>query len=284
MARGDKPAVSLNADLRPQRHSWLPEQARSAGGAVPCRREGRCRKFVFLGDYIDRGPDSRGVLEFVIGLQRRMPSQVICLCGNHEDLALNAIDDPRQIDQWVVYNGGDKALASYGVTRPSEVPADHVAWLRALADAPRRRPAVLRPRRHRSRPAARPAGPARSALDARAVSLRSARLRPLHRARPHAVAGRPARPAGQPRQHRHRRGAGRAADGGGVRRQQAPRRSGFCRKPEPYSPSSSAQYFLPDDDVADASPYRVRLGISMLLRWPDELAHCLITQAVSLQP
>jgi serine/threonine protein phosphatase 1 len=87
---------------------------------------------VFLGDYIDRGPDSRGVLEFVIDLQRRMPSQVVCLCGNHEDLALNAIDDASQIDQWVVHNGGDKALRSYGATHPSEVPADHVAWLRAL--------------------------------------------------------------------------------------------------------------------------------------------------------
>ncbi len=98
-----------------------------------CRADGGdSAKFVFLGDYIDRGPDTRGVLEFVIGLQRRMPSQVVCLCGNHEDLALNAIDDARQIDQWVVYNGGDKALASYGATRPSEVPADHVAWLRGL--------------------------------------------------------------------------------------------------------------------------------------------------------
>jgi serine/threonine protein phosphatase 1 len=90
-------------------------------------------RFVFLGDYIDRGQDSRGVLEFVIDLQRRQPGRVVCLTGNHEDLALNAIDDPGEIDQWVVYNGGDKALRSYGVTHPSEVPADHVAWLRALA-------------------------------------------------------------------------------------------------------------------------------------------------------
>jgi serine/threonine protein phosphatase 1 len=98
-----------------------------------CRHDGGdAAKFVFLGDYIDRGPDSRGVLEFVIGLQARTPSQIICLCGNHEDLALNAIDDASQIDQWLVHNGGDKALASYGVASPSEVPADHVAWLRGL--------------------------------------------------------------------------------------------------------------------------------------------------------
>jgi serine/threonine protein phosphatase 1 len=99
-----------------------------AGGDAP--------KFVFLGDYIDRGADSRGVLDYVIDLQRRRLGQVICLCGNHEDLALNAIDapnDPAELAQWVVYNGGDKALLSYGVTSPSQLPADHVAWLRTLA-------------------------------------------------------------------------------------------------------------------------------------------------------
>ena len=89
--------------------------------------------FVFLGDYIDRGPDSRGVLEYLIDLQSHRPGAVICLCGNHEDLALAAIDDPGQIDQWVVYNGGDKALRSYGVSTPSELPAEHVDWMRALA-------------------------------------------------------------------------------------------------------------------------------------------------------
>src|SRR5688572_18588139 len=89
-------------------------------------------KFVILGDLIDRGSDSRGVVEYLMDFQIGAPDRVICLCGNHEDMALNAIDDPAEIDQWVVFNGGDKALASYGVTSPSELPADHVAWLRAL--------------------------------------------------------------------------------------------------------------------------------------------------------
>src|SRR5262245_49393560 len=94
--------------------------------------KGAATKFVFLGDFIDRGPDSRAVVAYLIDFQSRRPGQVICLCGNHEDLALAAIADPGQIDQWVVYNGGDKALRSYGVTAPSELPADHVAWLAAL--------------------------------------------------------------------------------------------------------------------------------------------------------
>lgn len=88
--------------------------------------------FVFLGDYVDRGPDSRGVLQFVIDMERRKPGQVICLAGNHEDMALNAIDNPGEADQWIVRNGGDKMLRSYGVAAPSELPAGHVAWMRAL--------------------------------------------------------------------------------------------------------------------------------------------------------
>jgi calcineurin-like phosphoesterase family protein len=100
-----------------------------------CRSDAKddAARFVFLGDYIDRGPDSRGVVEYLIDLQRRQPRDVICLCGNHEDLALSAVDDPDEIDQWVVANGGDKTLRSYGVTTPPELPASHVDWMRALA-------------------------------------------------------------------------------------------------------------------------------------------------------
>jgi serine/threonine protein phosphatase 1 len=89
-------------------------------------------KFVFLGDYIDRGPDSRGVIEYLMDFQRRQPGDVVCLCGNHEDLALSAIDDPGEIDQWVAINSGGTTLRSYSVTAPSELPAEHVDWMRAL--------------------------------------------------------------------------------------------------------------------------------------------------------
>ena len=89
-------------------------------------------KFVFLGDYIDRGPNSRGVIEYLMDLQHRQPGAVVCLCGNHEDLALSAIDDPGKIDQWVATNNGDTTLRSFGVTAPSELPAKHVDWMRAL--------------------------------------------------------------------------------------------------------------------------------------------------------
>jgi serine/threonine protein phosphatase 1 len=89
-------------------------------------------QFIFLGDYIDRGPDSRGVIEYLIDFQRRQPGDAVCLCGNHEDLALSAVDDPGEIAQWVAANSGDTTLRSYGVTVPSELPAKHVDWMRAL--------------------------------------------------------------------------------------------------------------------------------------------------------
>ena len=98
-----------------------------------CRADagGNDATFVFLGDMIDRGPDSRAVVEYLMDFEARQPDRVVCLCGNHEDMALNAIDDPGEIDQWVGINGGHAALRSYGVTAPAELPRDHVAWLRA---------------------------------------------------------------------------------------------------------------------------------------------------------
>ena len=54
-----------------------------------CERDaaGRPMKFVFIGDYIDRGPESRGVVEYVMNLQSRFAANAICLKGNHEALA-----------------------------------------------------------------------------------------------------------------------------------------------------------------------------------------------------
>jgi calcineurin-like phosphoesterase family protein len=50
-------------------------------------------RLVFVGDYIDRGPDSRGVIEHVMALQERLADSVVALMGNHEAMALAAIDE-----------------------------------------------------------------------------------------------------------------------------------------------------------------------------------------------
>ncbi len=92
---------------------------------------GRPMKLVFLGDYLDRGPDSRGVIEQLMTLQQARPDRVICLLGNHEDMMLAATDHPDWEERWL-RNGGIQTLESYGVPDISGVPKEHIAWLRQL--------------------------------------------------------------------------------------------------------------------------------------------------------
>ncbi len=60
---------------------------------------------VFLGDYIDRGPDSKGVLDILIKLQADNPGTVMCLRGNHESFAVNYKVNTHGQDIWYM-NGG----------------------------------------------------------------------------------------------------------------------------------------------------------------------------------
>jgi serine/threonine protein phosphatase 1 len=77
------------------------------------RAEARVCSLVFLGDYVDRGPDSRGV---IAELLTRQPQtfDTHFLKGNHEALLLDFLEDARQLDQWLV-NGGEATMRSYGV-------------------------------------------------------------------------------------------------------------------------------------------------------------------------
>jgi serine/threonine protein phosphatase 1 len=92
-------------------------------------------RVVFLGDYIDRGPESRGVIEFLMELQQRWP--VICLKGNHEDLMVQAVTLAAggSLERWLD-NGGRATLRSYGLGPKSElgegVPREHIHWMSGL--------------------------------------------------------------------------------------------------------------------------------------------------------
>jgi serine/threonine protein phosphatase 1 len=66
---------------------------------------------VTLGDYIDRGPDSRGVLDLLIALDRR--SRLVPLSGNHEEMLVAAARDHTALRTWLSC-GGAEALRSYG--------------------------------------------------------------------------------------------------------------------------------------------------------------------------
>jgi serine/threonine protein phosphatase 1 len=75
---------------------------------------GRRREMVFLGDLIDRGPDSRGVVERVMTMAATSPD-VHCLSGNHEELLLRAAEGNRQALGVFARVGGRETLLSYGV-------------------------------------------------------------------------------------------------------------------------------------------------------------------------
>ncbi len=92
---------------------------------------GRRMRLVFLGDYIDRGPDSRGVIARIRALQRRSGERVVCLRGNHEAMALDAMACDAREEHWRA-NGGATTLASFGVSHAAALPGDVVAWLDAL--------------------------------------------------------------------------------------------------------------------------------------------------------
>lgn len=106
--------------------------ARDAAG----RTGGRTASIVFCGDYVDRGPASREVLDALCWLKRHGPFNVHFLKGNHEQVMLDYIADPARSHAWVAF-GGAETLRSYGVTPPS--PKDpgsaHVAARDDLLDA-----------------------------------------------------------------------------------------------------------------------------------------------------
>lgn len=95
---------------------------------------------IHLGDYIDRGPDSAGVIGRLIAPFAVPGVRVVNLVGNHEDLLLGALQGRRrEVEVWMS-NGGHAALQSWGVpprTAPKHwgelIPAPHIAFMRGLS-------------------------------------------------------------------------------------------------------------------------------------------------------
>lgn len=70
-------------------------------------------RLIFLGDYIDRGKDSKGVIEYIMNLEKLYPKNIIRLRGNHEDMAERFMNDTLPWENWEV-NGGADTLRSFG--------------------------------------------------------------------------------------------------------------------------------------------------------------------------
>jgi serine/threonine protein phosphatase 1 len=126
-------------DLLTELHRTIMADARSAKNLD--------KVCVYIGDYVDRGDESRGVIDLL--LSAPLPGfRAVHLLGNHEDIMLRFLEDPTVAPLWIA-NGGDATLYSYGVdwrvhTQADDleslrlafraaVPANHLKFLRSLS-------------------------------------------------------------------------------------------------------------------------------------------------------
>lgn len=98
------------ADLLRQLHEMIADDAARRGWAR--------NQLIYLGDYIDRGPDSREVMALAMSDSPNGFSK-LHLRGNHEAMLLQFLDSPNQGATWLNF-GGDAVLREYGIAAPSE--------------------------------------------------------------------------------------------------------------------------------------------------------------------
>ncbi|NVO18996.1 MAG: serine/threonine protein phosphatase [Bacteroidetes bacterium] len=100
-------------------------------------------KLFILGDIIDRGPDSKGVIDYIMQLESQHYN-VLTLRGNHEDFMLKVIEAEKNNKFWKGFRGagklrkewfrfgGEATLKSFGEKKISNIPDIYVNWLKAL--------------------------------------------------------------------------------------------------------------------------------------------------------
>jgi len=123
----------------------LMEMIRADNEALPKKKT----FIVFLGDLIDRGPDSSGVVEWALKLSKNNLNSYFLL-GNHEDIFLKAVrGDLEALDKWLIH-GGKETLISYGIdpnliingdldsiliAMRKKIPKSHTAFLAEFLDS-----------------------------------------------------------------------------------------------------------------------------------------------------
>ena len=86
-------------------------------------------RLIFLGDYVDRGENPKGVVDFLLELLDSSPN-IQCLMGNHEKLFLDYLEN-RNI-RLFFYNGGESTIASYAKNGEVNIPPEHISFLKSL--------------------------------------------------------------------------------------------------------------------------------------------------------
>jgi serine/threonine protein phosphatase 1 len=80
-----------------------------------------------IGDYIDRGEDSKGVIDLILEL-RGEGYNILTLRGNHEQMMLDARNDKKALKLWLS-NGGKKTLESFGINSLDNLPGKYFSFL-----------------------------------------------------------------------------------------------------------------------------------------------------------
>lgn len=83
--------------------------------AEDCANSATRFQIIFLGDYVDRGPDSKGVIDTMLAMREKL--NVCFIRGNHDQVMLDFLEDPALYRNWRDF-GGRETLLSYGVTPP----------------------------------------------------------------------------------------------------------------------------------------------------------------------
>lgn len=87
-------------------------------------------EIVFLGDYIDRGPDSKKVIDFILNLKSKRENKVVCLKGNHEKMFLDFLEGKNE--DIFFANGGMATVKSYSENGSFRVPTEHLDFFKSL--------------------------------------------------------------------------------------------------------------------------------------------------------
>ena len=113
----------------------LADMLRQIAADARASSDGERPTLVFLGDYVDRGHDSRGVVETLLGgLPQGFDAHF--LKGNHEAILLDFLHDAARLEHWLM-NGGEATMAPYRVDteRLNRLAAPPETWRRAFAEA-----------------------------------------------------------------------------------------------------------------------------------------------------